>query len=700
MPKQPKRRSPFPTARSTETPADLVYPMYNDDHIPVPPFIDTTQGGLATNAQGALEVNCDPPLVITENHVTLATGENGGLITGDSGSGRRELRVNCQPPLTLLDNKVTLNAASNSGLLTETTGNDRDKIRVNCQPPLTLLDNKVTLNAASNSGLLTESTGNDRDKIRVNCKEPLALNNNQVILRCEQPLFVNDENYLTFNSTWNPAITRQRVFAPGEFGSYGFRIPFIFTRANGDVLVGADCRFNNITDNTRTNVVVAISKDGGYSFPTKTTVFTGSGSSNRYLDPAIVENKDGLLFLFAVHFTNANHASNYDSNWDFVYKTSTDGYNWSQPKSLKSLAQNLEYFFQCPAVGLRVTDNSLVLACQSWKFNANTGGAKTCKATLIRSTDNGTTWTRASTLAPTNSHQVSECAIVEYPQDNHITMICKKEAPSDNPTARTRPVLVTTNFGAAWQEAPFSNTLRMSNPCQGSAFCLNFNGDRIPLFCSPLTISNEFNAGRRGLTLQMFTSSGGWNPIGVVEAAPSTGYSSITYTKQNQLLVAAEMNVSAEQSGDNRNPFGIFVYMCTTFMSLIRAPQLGNVNLGTDVTLATNHAQHDNDSLRFRFINQELWVGGVMKGGTSGGFPDVSQRLGTFNSPFNFARQSYIVGVGVGDKKFGPVLLEVFMVDNSKDTIGIRCFNTADSNARLSEYSKVYVPNTRLAVMG
>lgn len=495
-----------------------------------------------------------------------------------------------------------------------------------------------------------------------------------------------------------PALTEylgvRHVFQPYDLGVPFFRIPFILSLRNGSILVGADARFEASNDFGPAGVVLAISKDGGLSFPAKFLAIKAPTvtKNSRVMDPCCIEAPNGDLFLFTVYFQNENHVTNADPDYDFYMSRSTDGgYTWGELVSLKALFNTAgeKYFFQCPGNGIVMSDGTMVVPCQAWLSSGR------YRSTIIFSKDLGKTWERATSEPAVDT---TEACVAELTTGT-LMLIAKREGSANNVNDRVRAVYTTTDLGTNWEVHGTSNTLRMRNPCQGSCYTLTYPGrENCVLFCSPLIDNSEYSTGRSYLTLQLYRPSlFEWQPFGVVESANTWGYTGITVDPASRRLYV----VTEIKYGQN---IGISVYDCSRFWADITRPVVSNVNLGRVVEVFSNACTATGSTaLKYRLDGPDIYLAGVLLPPTSGTFPSTLTDLFKFPLPNAVStRTGWITCFGSKSQpgaEFFAFPIE-YRCDYANKQMIFRCFNnTSVAGTALSAMTIIYIPDTKIAIM-
>lgn len=527
----------------------------------------------------------------------------------------------------------------------------------------------------------------------------LSLDENQLFLRVDDTLTFRDGQFLGVRPELLKPFSQQNIFSSGDFGSRFFRIPFLISLRNGNLIAGSDVRFESSDDFHRTCIGIAISEDGGFSWPVKTVPLVPVSRTlySRYLDACIAEDSSGRIHLFAVYFQIANHLSQTDPNYDFVHTFSDDGgYNWSEPDSLKYLLRAGErYFFQCPGNGTVMEDGTLIIPCQAWQFS----DSPKFYSTLIYSKDCGKTWVRP----PGKGINVnsSECMIVEFPIPGTLLLVAKAEMTPNNISDRTRIVMQSSDLGVTWTPHLTNKTLRMRNPCQGSLFkYATAANEWVVLHASPNCDYSQFDKGRSNIVLQYLTAGAyEWVPIGVIDRRITFGYTGITLNPVYNMLYVITEIPKPDGSGSE-----ICLHNCTRFLPRVTESFENNVCLGHPVCVNTKTCSHGKEPLCCRRQGKELWLSGQLKPPESGKFPEEMDDLVIIKV---WAGTGSGVGwlLVVGSKtdpatETYPFLLEYYYKNNG--WMGIRCFKNSaalEAGHKLSEMKLLYFPDCRIAVM-
>lgn len=523
-------------------------------------------------------------------------------------------------------------------------------------------------------------------QIQLEGEPPLTVEDNRVSLAIEAPLAINNTK-LGLASAYATYCSVTSVFKSGDLGSVFFRIPSILVLKNGDILVCCDARYVQRNDFGRTATVVAISSDGGLTFPYKTVAVERPRVTNlsRTLDPCVVQAPNGNIFIFTVYFQNSNHMANADPDYDFFVSVSEDGgYTWGTAVSLKHFRTGDEkYFFQCPGTGIVLTTGVIVIPCQGWFTNGQ------FRTSFIYSTDLGLTWIRSRTAPQENTSEGCVAEVV----NGTIMLIAKREAATNNVDARVRAVYTTSDLGNTWEPHRTNNTLRMRNPCQASCFTiLSRNSPNIVLFCSPLVDSPDGSAGRSYLTLQYFDNTmTEWRPIGLVERAATYGYTGIAMDPKTRKLMIVTEHVTS-----------IKLHDVSRYWPLITQSMWSDVNLGTLVTATNCILKQEYTPLRYRLRGLDIYLAGIVFKPESGTFPDTKLPLFQFTLPCGVSsRYGWITAFGSKDFPAThqyPVMLEYRCQDSAVVVYAMNGTLSADGS-KLSTMTCLYIPDCKICVM-
>lgn len=114
------------------------------------------------------------------------------------------------------------------------------------------------------------------------------------------------------DSTPAPGTTVDQPFALGTGGSTEFRIPSLVTLNNGGLFAAIDARWNTTGDGGGLDTIVSVSQDQGknwnYSFPNyfNDSTEAWNGYATAFIDPVTVVGKDGAIYMMVDLFPGGN----------------------------------------------------------------------------------------------------------------------------------------------------------------------------------------------------------------------------------------------------------------------------------------------------------------------------------------------------------------------------------------------------------
>ncbi|QIJ58771.1 sialidase [psittacine adenovirus 6] len=510
-------------------------------------------------------------------------------------------------------------------------------------------------------------------------------------LSLDSTLEINNNDQVTVNSNLVKPYRGQEVFVPGEFDSAFFRIPVLLQLSSGGLLAFGITKDGASGDHVRSSICLAISSDGGLTWPVRFLVLVPPTDQQRgrFMDPCVVEDTNGIVHLFAVYFQNSNHATEVDPDYDFVHVQSSDGgYTWSLPDSLKSLKKaNETYFFECPGIGITLYNGVIVIPCQAW-------AGTTFFSTIIYSS-NGVDWVRAaadgtaSVFPPMNT---SEAQIAEFPVNGQIIMVARREGGSGLENM-SRVVIYTTDLGASWSIHQTNGTIRQSVPCMASLLRIVSPADEwVLLLCAPNATASDNMYGRSEMTLQCYTDRQlEWRLVGLVHRQPTLGYSCLALdTVYNRLYVLLE-----EYVNDNTGSALILRDISRFFGSITSGYNL-NVNLGLVVTVEPTSCSVSTDPVVYTVYNGEVWIYGVLLPPDGGSFPSDIATMFSFSTPGWFVNKGWFPVFGTDSTKPYSVNTFLFEYIYSNQKIVVRCFAAPPTGPKLADMKKIYIPAVRL----
>lgn len=333
----------------------------------------------------------------------------------------------------------------------------------------------------------------------------------------------NEQKGLTYNSS---IVFKQY----GDFLANYFRIPFMCVTKNGVIVAGGDVRYDNYNDQSRIDIGVARSLDGGKTWQDKKVAMKNNGvnpSLSRVMDGTILYDEDrNRIYLLGNYWNNgtANWTesnTHKDSDWDIKLCYSDDeGLNWSEPVSLRDLCPtDVSQFIGGVGSGIKTSNGTLIFPIQLAKLNDNPYNVQSA---LMYSTD-GINWTISESYVPAYT---SECNVFEYRGEIYIN--CRQEG------SNKRAIYKTSNLGATWAYCSIlSENTNQPNACMGSTIKIHTDDN-----LEDLILFSCVNSSTRGnLTLKVMNyDDTDFNNVVNYYNKGSDGYSCLAYDKWNKKL--------------------------------------------------------------------------------------------------------------------------------------------------------------------
>lgn len=142
------------------------------------------------------------------------------------------------------------------------------------------------------------------------------------------------ETYTVVNG--NPAgsreilLARKLLYAPGDNGSVGYRIPAMVILPNGNIVTAIDRRWNNESDlANRIDIIARISEDGGYTWSEEYPIAIASDANNGRGDCALVVAPNGDIVAAFVGGNGLWASSASDPIVSFISRSSDGGKTWT-----------------------------------------------------------------------------------------------------------------------------------------------------------------------------------------------------------------------------------------------------------------------------------------------------------------------------------------------------------------------------------
>lgn len=125
-------------------------------------------------------------------------------------------------------------------------------------------------------------------------------------------------------------LARKKMYAPGDNGSVGYRIPAMVILPNGHIVTAIDRRWNSEGDlANRIDIIARISEDGGYTWSEEYPIAIASDASNGRGDCALVVAPNGDIVAAFVGGNGLWASSASDPIVSFISRSSDGGRTWT-----------------------------------------------------------------------------------------------------------------------------------------------------------------------------------------------------------------------------------------------------------------------------------------------------------------------------------------------------------------------------------
>ena len=136
-------------------------------------------------------------------------------------------------------------------------------------------------------------------------------------------------------STDTATFYRQRLYAPGDYGSANWRIPALCALPDGSLLAVNDKRKYNEGDLPQDiDIVARRSTDNGRTWSELVTIAEGKGVKKGFGDPALVVTEKGEVICAFVGGNGLWQSTAEDPLCSYVCRSSDGGRTWSEPNDI------------------------------------------------------------------------------------------------------------------------------------------------------------------------------------------------------------------------------------------------------------------------------------------------------------------------------------------------------------------------------
>ena len=325
---------------------------------------------------------------------------------------------------------------------------------------------------------------------------------------------------------------RMTLFARGDGGCFGFRIPTIMALPSGNTLVFCEARRASLSDSGRIDIVMR--RCGGRGFSDMQVVVSGGGNTVGNPCP-IYDAQTGRLFLIY----NANDAARPEGmilrgegprTVSVVY-SDDEGETWSAPRDITAAVKPDDWTWYAvgPCHGVQLKSGRLMVGANHAVLDRAARRSGCYISHVLFSDDHGETWQ----LGPNLMDGTNECALTAF-EDGGVLVNMRYIPFREN---EEKPFCRAQAYSAD-SGLTFSRTaLRPDLPdpvCQGSLLTV-----RTPRGEEPL-LSNAAARERANLTIRRSADRGGtWRTERVIEKGPAA-YSDMAQLTDGRIAVLFE----------------------------------------------------------------------------------------------------------------------------------------------------------------
>lgn len=487
---------------------------------------------------------------------------------------------------------------------------------------------------------------------------------------------------LQFDSHALRSVGQTVVFSPGDFSSAFFKNPFGIELQSGRLLVGGDVRYESLTADHRIDIAIAISDDGGLTWPRKSFVLQSKSDveNGMFMDGCILEAPSGVVHLFAVYFESANYKSAVDPEYDFVHVTSEDGgITWSDIKSLKTLkTSNEDYFFQCGGNGLVMSNGTLVVPCVSWKDGFPQ------YSTIIYST-NGIDWTRPS-YTNTIINDCVDCQVSEIDGDlvrlGRRPITYSPTSPIDN----TLRFFISSDMGTTWETLPGDSTLKVWLDVSCSLVNVE-TVDKVNVLLNTAMYYRDNNDKALGLQMFLYPHTQ-WRPVGIVANSVLTRGNIVQSVSFGKLFVFSDVSVNQGSA--------LTLYDISRYFPCVSILPGYNVNLGFPVTIEGSAQLPSTSPLKFRYDGRSYWIGGFLEPRTGDTFSTSQHVMFAVRIGWPIFNDGNVVAFGQTSN--GQLYPFLFKYEFLYGELFFSCLDTSKLTPSLAACTSLYFPESRIGL--
>ena len=294
---------------------------------------------------------------------------------------------------------------------------------------------------------------------------------------------------------------KMNLYAAGNDGYFGYRIPALLLTGKGTLLAFCEGRRNGLGDEGDIDIVLKRSGDGGATWSAMQVVY-GEPGGVTIGNPCPVETADGRILL---PFCRNNDRV-------FVTESADDGLTWSAPVEIttQAKADGWTWYATGPGIGVRKErephKGRIIIPSDHQAPAAYGFGSH-----ALISDDEGATWHFGASLGKGSN----ECQVVEL-ADGSLMMNTRMQREGRH----LRGVSRSTDGGETWSEIVHDENLPCPI-CQAGFIKAEIDGESVLLFSNPAVTDS-----RTHMTIRVSRDEGATWASKELHAGP-TAYSSI-----------------------------------------------------------------------------------------------------------------------------------------------------------------------------
>ncbi|MEN6385341.1 MAG: sialidase family protein [Phycisphaerales bacterium] len=314
------------------------------------------------------------------------------------------------------------------------------------------------------------------------------------------------------------------VFANGQEGIFGFRIPSVTTAKDGTVLAFCEARKESTADCSPTDMVMKYSNDNGNTW--SQLKLLADGELGSVTNPtSLVERTTGRIFLFFNRTPAGYNESKVEPGIDgntvtaWVIYSDDNGRKWSDPCNITAQAKKNSWssFAFGPGSAIQTLEGRIIVPCNH--------GPSPSSSFAIFSDDLGKSWTIGNDVAP----NTNECQLAQLSDGSIMFNMRNLRGP------RCRAISVSSDGGQTWSDVEDDYNL-IEPQCQASLISYKPTAQNKPilLFSNPATMGSG-SKGRTHLTVRISYDDGkSWPYEKIIYTGPSA-YSCLTVLKDGSI---------------------------------------------------------------------------------------------------------------------------------------------------------------------